>query len=59
MGGSTGLCLCIRQPRSQQVRGTPRASEVWDQVDNLYTQSISDELRNEIFGVSALTRDNS
>jgi len=32
---------------------------VWDQVDNLYTESFSDELRNEIFGVSAITRDKS
>ena len=28
---------------------------VWDQIDNLYTQSISDELRNEIFGVNLAT----
>jgi|GEM_PF-1332722 len=28
---------------------------VWDQIDNLYTQGISDELRNEIFDVRAET----
>lgn len=28
---------------------------VWDQIDNLYTKSISDELRNDIFGVTAAT----